>query len=138
MTKADYQRKVWTYKKRREAAKKKIRRMTVKIMIWQNEIRRIETKDEVLNRILKDVNRYFQVDIVEKSMKPEFNLARNIYYKIAIESKIQGTVVSEFIGRRKKQAAECRLNFSRSFKHNKKNIISYHNFKKYFETNSKA
>lgn len=133
MTKADYQRRIWTYRERRERLKAKSRNLTKKISQWQNQIRRIDYKKDELKKLVKEVNKYFQVDISKKSFLPEYNLARNIYYKIAIESKIQGKVVSEFIGRSKKIAGECRLSFTRSFGKFPKRKKAYHSFKKYFE-----
>lgn len=133
MNKAEYQRRIWTYKKRREGLKIKVRLMTKKISQWENEIRRIDNKKNNLNKIYKSVNKYFDLNITDQCVKPEYNLARNIYYKIAIESKIQGKLVSEFIGRYKKIAGQCRLNFTRSFEKYPERKKSYHRFKKYFD-----
>lgn len=133
MTKADYQRKIWTYRKRRDGIKERCRNLTKKINQWENEIRRIDYKRKELTAIRNLVNKYFDLNIANKTTSPEYNLARNIYYKIAIESKIQGKIVSEFIGRKKKTAGECRLNFTRNFNKNKISKEAYHNFKKYFD-----
>lgn len=132
MTRGDYQRKIWTYKKRRDALKRRANSLTKKISQWQNEIGRIDKRKNNLNKIVRQVNKYFDVDISKKCIKPEYNLARNIYYKIAIESKIQGKLVASFIGRSKKIAGEGRLSLTRSFNKHPKNKEAYHNFKKYF------
>lgn len=132
-SKVDYQKWIWTYRRRREGLKIKTRNLTKKIGQWQNEIRRIDYKRDELNKVYKSVNNYFSLDIADKCVKPEYNLARNIYYKVAIESKIQGKLVSEFIGRTKKTACECRLTFTRGWVKNPKNRQAYYNFKRYFE-----
>ena len=133
LKKAAYKKHIWTYKKRRQSLKRKQRLITNKISQWQNEVRRIESKQGHLEKIVKAVNKYFNVDIMLRTNKGDYALARNIYYKLAIESKLQGKIVGEFIGRSKKIAGESRLNFQRSFKTNPEFKEVYHNFKKYFE-----
>ena len=133
LKKASYQRRIWTYRKRRESCKERQRLLTKKISQWENEVRRIESKQERLEKIVKAVNKYFDVDIMLRTNKGDYALARNIYYKLAIESKLQGKIVGEFIGRSKKIAGECRLNFQRSFKIIHKHKEAYHKFKKYYE-----
>lgn len=134
MTKAILQRRIWTYRKRRKDLRDKVKNLTKKISLWEARSKRIEKVSEKLSKIVKAVNLYFQVDIRKKCTKPEYNLARNIYYKIAIESKIEGKSASEFIKRRKKRASDGRLYLTRGFKNNSENKDAYHRFKKYFET----
>jgi predicted nucleic acid-binding Zn-ribbon protein len=134
--KAVYQRRIWTYKKRRKIFKNRISELTKKISQWNNEVRRIERTQDKLKKISKSVNDYFNVDISSKKMDDKHKLARAVYYKISIESKIQGKLVSEYIGRFKKTAGAGRLSFTRSFKTIPKNREAYFNFKKYFDTNS--
>src|ERR1700690_3422072 len=133
LKKAAYKKHIWTYKKRRQSLKRKQRLIKNKISQWPNEVRRIESKQGHLEKIVKAVNKYFNVDIMLRTNKGDYALARNIYYKSAIESKLQGKIVGEFIGRSKKIAGESRLNFQRSFKTNPEFKEVYHNFKKYFE-----
>lgn len=133
--KRDYQKWVWQYKRRREAYKNQIRKVTKKISQWNNEIKRIEATTERISRIENAVNYFFSVEISSKKMDKDHKLARSIYYKIAIESKIQGNKVAEHIGRSKKMATDGRLSFTRTFNSEPKNKEQYHRFKKYFEEN---
>jgi hypothetical protein len=60
-------------------------------------------------------------------------LARNVFYKYGIESKIHGTLLSTHLKKYNSRAAIARGKFTKTFKTNPKNQQAYHNFKNYIE-----
>lgn len=131
MTKADYQRRIWTYRKRRLNLSKKIRK-------WEACLRNRRDNDKkrkaVLSVLVKSINEYFEVDIKKRVYDKRHRLARNIYFKVGLDLKYWGTNLSRFIGRNKQMAARGRRTLLSSFKEDEKTKLAYHNFKKYFES----
>ena len=141
MTRKEYYTMIYVYKKRREEAKKKYeiqrniyRNCTKKIGQWQNEIKRIDTRKRKIKGIIKSINEYFDVDISSRKMDKAHTLARNVYYKLAVESRLQGKLVSNSIGRSNWCASVCRLKFQKTFPTKPENREAFHNFKKYYES----
>ena len=132
-TKSDYLKWIWQYKRRRQSYKKHVRELSKQIDLWKGHVRRIERTNSKLKSIKTAVDEYFETDISSKKMDKKNKLARSIYYKIAIESGIEGKRVSEYIGRNKKAAGHGRLSFTRSFGSSPENKIAFHNFKNFFE-----
>lgn len=139
MTRKVYYTMIYEYKKRRQQAKEKYmeqmqiqKNCTRKIRQWQNEIRRIDFRKRTVKKIINSVNEYFDVDISSRKMDKEHKLARNIYYKIALESKLQGKLVSNAIGRTNWCAGICRLKFQKTFETKPENREAFHNFKNHF------
>ena len=131
---------IYTYEKRREEAKKNYeaqrniyRNCTKKIGQWRNEIKRIDFRKRKIKGIIKSINEYFDVDISSRKMDKDHTLARNVYYKLAVESRLQGKLVSNSIGRSNWCASINRLKFQKTFKTRPENREAFHNFKKYFE-----
>ena len=140
MTRKDYYTMIYTYKQRREEAKRNYeaqrniyRNCTKKIGQWQNEIKRIDSRKRKIKEIIKSINEYFDVDISSRKMDKDHALARNVYYKLAVESRLQGKLVSNSIGRSNWCASINRLKFQKTFKTRPENREAFHNFKKYFE-----
>lgn len=140
MTRKEYYTMIYEYKKRRSEAKKKYtiqmdiqKNCTRKIRQWQKEIKRIDYRNNKIKDIIKSVNEYFNVDISSRKMDKAHSLARNIYYKLSVESRLQGKFVSNSIGRSNWCASICRLKFQKTFTTNPENRKAFHNFKKYFE-----
>lgn len=140
MTKADYQRKIWTYRKRRDVFRNRCHKLSVKIRRWEACLRERESVEKkrkiVICNLVKKTNEYFQVDIKTRVTSKGHTLARNIFYKIGLESNISGIYLSKFIGRSQKKALLGRKELLTSFKHNKKNKEAYHNFKNFLENNN--
>lgn len=141
MTRKEYYTMIYTYEKRREDAKKNCeaqrniyRNCTKKIGQWQKEIKRIDERNKKIRKIIKSVNEYFDVDIASRRMDKQHVLARHIYYKLAVESRLQGKLVSNSIGRSNWCASICRLKFQKTFQTNPENREAFHNFKRYFES----
>lgn len=148
MTKAEYQSCIWEYKRRRSLYRNnytgvmplyKTRRyiiLTRKISQWNKEIKRLDIRKEKIGKIVSQVNKYFNVKIQDRVFNKEHNLARQIYFKLGLESKICGTHLLRFIGRRHEDtAAYNRRVLIKSFKIKKENKEAYHSFKKYLENN---
>lgn len=147
MTRKEYYTMIYEYKKRRREAKKKAkevlgvyqdhqkvyRNCTKKIGQWQNEIKRIDRRKDKIKKIIQSVNNYFDVDISSRKMDKAHTLARNIYYKLAVESRLQGKLVSNSIGRSNWCASINRLKFQKTFQTKPENKKAFHNFKQYFE-----
>lgn len=132
---------IWKYQKRRLVLKEqhgnfsgKTKRITKKISSWNLQIRRIDKRNKFLNELIDSVNEYFDVDIRSSRMDGKHKLARKVYYKYAMEKRIQGTFVSKMINRKNiHTASEGRLRFTRSFKSNPENKKIYHNFVNYIK-----
>lgn len=146
ISRADYQHHIWEYKRRREVYRQgyiglmpiyKTERyilLTRKISQWSREIKRLDVRKEKISKIVSQVNKYFSVRIQDRIFDTKHNLARQIYFKIGLESKICGTHLLRFIGRKNEDiAAYNRRTLIKSFKTKKENKEAYHNFKKYFE-----
>lgn len=139
MTKSEYQRRIYTYKKRRDVFRIRCHKLSRKIREWQSCLRERERLEKnrkiLLSKFVQKVNEYFQADIKKKGRNKKNTLARNIYYKVGLESKIHGVVLSKFIGRSSKMALRGRKDLLTSFKHNKENKEAYHNFKDFLKNN---
>ena len=133
MTKAQYQRRIWTYKKRRERLSARLNSMLDKIRVWQIALDKISNKEDFLKGLVKEVNEYFNVDIRSRNQKQDTILARSVYYKIAIEKGIKGTAASKFIDRTKSYGSKDRMKFTRTLEKKQSNRDAFYNFKKYFE-----
>lgn len=137
-----YKMKIWEYKKRRKEYRKsykgeipiyKTKRyilLTRRISQWTKEIKRLEIRKRKINKLVKKVNTYFQVDIKSKSTKKEVVLARMIYFKIGLESGICGTHLARHIGRKSSDIASYnRRKLTKSFIDNPENKSAFYNFK---------
>lgn len=136
-----YYAKIYVYKQRREGfkangKKEQLYHTTKKISQWNNEIRRIDKRNSIINDLISAVNSYFEVNIKSRIFNKVHKLARNVFYKYGMENRIQGAFLSLSLGRtRKKTASECRLRFTRSFGVNQENKDIYHRFKAYMQGN---
>jgi hypothetical protein len=135
LDKAVYQRRIWTYKKRKERLSARLNSMMGKIRLWQAALDKINSKEDFLKKLVKEINEYFNVDIRSRSQKQDIILARSVYYKIAIEKGIKGTFASTFINRTKSYGSKDRMKFTRTLEKKQSNRDAFYNFKKYFETN---
>lgn len=137
--KAVYQRRIWTYKKRRRGLRARCIKMTQKITMWESLLRKVERKDkkrkEILDNLVNNVNEYFNLDIKNRSHTKRYTLARNIYYTIGINLKFWGASLSRHIGRSKEKAIIGRRNLLSSLKQKPENKEAYLNFKNFFEKN---
>ena len=124
---------IWEYKRRRKILRDNIDRIDHKIWVWQKAVEKIEGTEDFLKGLVNEVNEYFSVDITSRVSKQNVIVARSVYYKIAIESGIYGTVASKHIKRTKSYGCKDRMNFTRTLKKNKSNREAFHNFKQYFE-----
>jgi len=141
-TRKDYVTMIWIYEKRRkelrESTSKRLKQMREKISVYNKRIRDIDKRNEVIAAIIKLTNDFFNVDIGSKSQSASVVLARYSYYKAGLEMNIpnvDGTHLSEAIGREKKEAFRRRIYFTRSFKTKPENKKAYHDFKKYLDKN---
>ena len=127
-TRKEYIAMIWVYRKR-------VRSMNEKICGWLRAIRRIEEREKRKETLalIKSINAYFGVDIRLPNMDTNHKLARNVYYKYGIESKIHGTILCKHINRSGNRAASARGKFTKSFSTNQKNKETYHQFKSYME-----
>jgi hypothetical protein len=137
MTKAECQRYIWTYKRRRENVRKRLRSLSYKIKIWEKSLR-FRKRDEkkrkvVIVNLINIVNEYFGTDIKTRVRNKKCELARNIYYKVGLELKYSGANLGKYVGRSKTMAARGRNQLLTSFKHSPENKNSYHSFKSFFE-----
>lgn len=135
---AKYYQKIWIYKQRRvgfklQGKKKECRNATKKIRQWNEQIGRIDKRNENIRTLIFAMDLYFGVDIKSRVMDARHKLARSIFYKYGMENKIQGAYLSLSLGRAKKVASQGRLSFTRSFKSNDLNKAHFHQFKAYFE-----
>jgi hypothetical protein len=144
---AGYITKIFEYRKRREAYRKtykgevaiyktdRYKLLTKRIGQWRKEIKRLEARKVKIEKITREVNRYFSVDIRSWSTKKEVVLARMIYFKIGLESGICGTHLARHIGRKSDSiAAYNRKKLIHSYQKEPNNRIQFYNFKNYFKT----
>lgn len=136
-SKADYQKWIWTYKRRREGLRRKTKNLSKKIRQWEaclKQRNQVQKKNkESLKDLSSKVNEYFQVNIKSNSRDLKHRLARNIYYKVGLESKIGGANLSRFVNRSKRMAMFGRKNLLSTFKNSEEAKQVYHSFKKYLE-----
>ena len=109
-TRKEYIAMIWVYRKR-------VRSMNEKIAGWLRAIRRIEEREKRKETLalIKSINAYFGVDIRLPNMDTNHKLARNVYYKYGIESKIHGTILCKHINRSGNRAASARGKFTKTF-----------------------
>lgn len=141
-----YQSLIWEYKRRRNLYKENYKgelpiykteryiQLTMKISQWRKEIKRLDKRKRKIAYLLNSVNKYFSVRIQDRVRNEAHDLARKIYFKVGLESKICGTHLSRFIGRKHYDVAALnRRSLIKSFAVKPGNKQAYHNFKKYFE-----
>lgn len=127
MTKHQYQKNIWQYKKRRDY-------LTKKIAEWQQQVRRMEVRESGCENLICAIDDFFCVSIRSKKMDALHKLGRKVYYKYGMEKGFEGTYLGRAIGKRQRHtSADGRLRFTRSFESNPDNKQQYHNFKKYYE-----
>jgi len=140
-TRSEYVTMIWVYKARRKLIKDKwgtgkTVQLTKKISQWTKEIKRIDKRNEIIGNLIESVNNYFDVKIESKCMDAAHKLARKVYYKYGIETRMQGVWISKAIGMsRVHTATESRRIFTQSFKTNEYHKSIYHRFKAYLKDN---
>lgn len=133
MTKHQYQKNIWQYRKRRDYLSKQI-------ALWQRQLRIMEVRESGCENLIKAIDDFFDVNIRSKKQCVLHRLARKVYYKYGMENGFDGTFLSRAIGLRcTHTSANGRLKFTRSFESNPDNKQQYHNFKNHYEdgTNTK-
>ncbi len=137
--------KIYKYQQRRKEYKKKFTETGLekyriyfyncskKIAYWNQAIRRLDERKEKLNHLKKCVNEYFGVSIQNRVMDEDHKFARNVYYKIGMETRLRGRWLSAFIGRASRAAQIGRLRFTKQFKTDKSLKDRFHAFKEYYD-----
>lgn len=140
MKAADYKKRIWTYEKRRKEAYKTSRRLSTKIWqmrkcLYSMEAREKQRKGKV-ERLVASINDFFSVDIKSSRYDKSHKIARNVYFKIGIESQLKQTDLCRAINRRggAKTASSSRMNFTKTFKENPENKEIFYNFKSYYKS----
>ena len=144
-TRKDYITLIWIYEKRAEEIHKQYkamikRRMAMKQKIeeYKRSIKRIDNRQAWGEKLVKTVNEYFSLDIRDNQNTAKSNLARNIYYKYAMEQNnvrgANGAFFGRLIGRSKVMPARGRRTLTSSFKSIPENREVYHAFKKYADS----
>lgn len=148
MTRKQYYTQVWIYRKRRKALKEKYKltkderyrycflRITKKIKGWQRQIKEIDKRNKVIKGLVKRVNKFFNVQIESRRRDKEHDLARHIYYKIGLESKLEGKKMCMLIGRSASRAFKGRKVITMSFDKKPENKEAFHKFQNWMLINS--
>lgn len=146
MTKNQYQQAVNTYTKRRTelirrqavaiaSMRKRQRALSKKMDTWKNQLRRIEAREQRVKAAAAIVCEYFSVKTLVNqygNRKRKMIMVLNVFYKYGIESGIGGKYLSHYTGcKTVPPAANQRRKFTASFRTNKNNLDTWHNFKAY-------
>ncbi len=107
------------------------KRLTQKIQIWRSSLKKMDERSDEVIALIKEVNKYFGVDISDKGYK--ILLARQCYFKYGLETGINGHRLEAPLKRPKNCAINSRKYFTNSFKTNPSNKQAYHSFKNYMD-----
>jgi len=134
-----YRSKIFVYRKRRDALKKKYLKKLAsyrsKLKVWNRDMKRLKARVVTAKGIIKATNEYFQVDITVKTSTQKTVFARNCFFKYAMDKKLEGSMLVEILGYKyPAKAYRDRKRFIRSFQTNQQNKILYHQFKKYIDS----
>ena len=139
MTLAEYKKQIWTYEKRRKEHYDSWQRLNKKIsqMRWRFKVKEAGERRSMrtIEKLIGFINYFFSVDIKSKSWDKKHTLARFIYYKIALESKLKSEQVCRVLNKNTSAASYGRRMLTRSFKTNPENKEAYHNFKNFYKNN---
>jgi len=159
-SRSDYYRAIYVYKQRREKLRekygiKKINKKTPegyrkavfginnKIRIWRKAIKRIEHYNGLVQEVNRAIINFMGYDIRKTkrwAKDPRAQIARGIFSKYCIESRIPGPYLRPYLGTSKSRGGgvnkagyetEIRRRFTRSFITNSENKELYHRFLKY-------
>ena len=138
---AEYKKQLWTYEKRRKEHYDALRRLDKKIshMRWRMKVKEAGERRSMrtIENLVSFINYFFSVDIKSKSWDKKHTLARFIYYKIALESKLKSEQVCRVLNKNPKAASYGRRMLNKSFKTNPENKEAYYNFKNFYKNNQK-
>lgn len=139
MTVSEYKKNLWTYEKRRKEHQDALQRLNKKICQTRWRIKLKEAGEiksmRTIENLVRLVNYYFSVDIKSKSWDKTHTLARFIYYKIALESRLKSAQVCRVLNKNSKAASYGRKMLNKSFKTNPENKEAYYNFKNFYKNN---
>lgn len=148
MSKSGYQTAIWEYEKRIKDLPSKFKpgcfyyrhhmeRMKYKIQMWGTAIKRIEKRDKRIVKIDSSLKEFLGFSVrksAENDMK-ELILARDIFCKYAMEHRIEGNFLADYIGYKvKTKPSRDRLRFTRGFEKNPESRDLYKRFKEYMES----
>jgi hypothetical protein len=149
-SKHDYQKYISTYLQRREIIRKKfnvingnsacieyheaVKNINKKIQNWRKQIRRIKKREKLIKELDNKIIEFMGASVKNTIYKNDkiSNISRFIFYKYGLESGINGILLSQYVGsKRKELAGNGRKRFNKSFIKNEYNKEIWYRFKEF-------
>lgn len=116
-----------------------------RIEYCRQQMKRIDKREAKIKELAQQVCDFLDIPLLHPSGHPlkncikqtgrQYQLARMIFYKYAMEQGIMGNFISHWVGAKwVSTASEGRLRFTRSFKNNSENKRIWDHFKLYLKT----